>query len=158
MAAFTASARESVSRLLRFGVEHGRTSAFALAASLGGTHAAANPPPTQDAADEECVDWIVERVPVAKHLALAGAALEEANKYEPSFVGAPPAVGGAGAGGQHVAARNALLAFGHRIRVDKVTAALAAVDKKAADFRKGLPPKPIAEGLLHYVKKQAWEK
>ena len=39
-----------------------------------------------------------------------------------------------------------------------MTAALAAVDKKAADFRKGLPPKPIAEGLLHYVKKQAWEK
>ena len=49
------------------------------------------------------------------------------------------------------------LAFFRR-SVDKVTAALAAVDKKAADFRKGLPPKPIAEGLLHYVKKQAWEK
>ena len=42
--------------------------------------------------------------------------------------------------------------------VDKVTAALGAVDKRAADDRKSLPPKPIAEGLLVYIKKQAWER
>ena len=46
----------------------------------------------------------------------------------------------------------------HLHRVDKVTAALAQVDKRAADYRKSLPPKPIAEGLLVYVKKQAWER
>jgi hypothetical protein len=43
-------------------------------------------------------------------------------------------------------------------RVDAVTAALAAAPKKAADFKKQLPPKPLSEGLLQYVKKNAWER
>lgn len=46
----------------------------------------------------------------------------------------------------------------HDARVDAVTAALAAAPKKFADFKKALPPKPIGEGLLRYVKKQAWER
>lgn len=42
--------------------------------------------------------------------------------------------------------------------VDKVIAALDAQPKKRADHRKSMPAKPLAEGLLQYVKKNAWEK
>ncbi len=42
--------------------------------------------------------------------------------------------------------------------VDKIQAALAVQDKKRADFKKSLPPKPLSEGLLQYVKKNAWER
>lgn len=42
--------------------------------------------------------------------------------------------------------------------VDKVQAALAAQDKRRADYKKTLPAKALSEGLLQYVKKNAWEK
>lgn len=43
-------------------------------------------------------------------------------------------------------------------RVDKIQAALAQQDKKRADYKKSLPAKPLSEGLLQYVKKNAWER
>jgi len=39
-----------------------------------------------------------------------------------------------------------------------VQLALSQQDKRIADYKKTLPPKPLAEGLLQYVKKSAWEK
>lgn len=44
--------------------------------------------------------------------------------------------------------------------VEKIKAAIApgVQDKKYADYRKTLPPKPPAEGLIRWVKKNAWEK
>ena len=45
-------------------------------------------------------------------------------------------------------------------RIDKIKAALtpAFQSKKLADYKKTLPPKPPAEGLIRWVKKNAWEK
>lgn len=44
--------------------------------------------------------------------------------------------------------------------VEKVKAAIvpALQEKKLADYKKTLPAKPISEGLLKWVKKNAWEK
>ena len=43
-------------------------------------------------------------------------------------------------------------------RVEKIQANLAAQDKKIADYKKTLPPKPITQGLLYLIKKNAWDK
>lgn len=51
-----------------------------------------------------------------------------------------------------------LLILHHSCRVDKIQAALAQQDKKRADYKKSLPAKPLSEGLLQYVKKNAWER
>lgn len=44
--------------------------------------------------------------------------------------------------------------------VDKIKAAIKpeVQEKKLADYKKTLPPKPPSEGLLKWVKKAAWEK
>jgi hypothetical protein len=45
-------------------------------------------------------------------------------------------------------------------RVASITAARSekAQEKRLADYKKTLPPKPLAEGLVRWVKKNAWEK
>ena len=45
-------------------------------------------------------------------------------------------------------------------RVASITAAIqeSVQNKKYADYKKTLPPKPPAEGLIRWVKKNAWEK
>lgn len=43
-------------------------------------------------------------------------------------------------------------------RVEKIQANLKLQDKKIADFKKTLPPKPSTKGILQYIKKNAWEK
>lgn len=43
-------------------------------------------------------------------------------------------------------------------RLDKIAEGLKSQEKKQADYKKSLPPKPISEGLLQYVKKNAWER
>ena len=41
--------------------------------------------------------------------------------------------------------------------MDKIQTHLAAQAKKRAEYKKTLPPKPVTQGLLQYVKKAAWE-
>ena len=42
-----------------------------------------------------------------------------------------------------------------RCRLDKIAANLAAQPKKRADYKKTLPPKPLKQGLLQWIKKSA---
>lgn len=43
-------------------------------------------------------------------------------------------------------------------RVEKIKAALGQQEKKVAEYKKTLPAKAVNQGLLQYIKKNAWEK
>jgi hypothetical protein len=74
-------------------------------------------------------------------------------RFNPTFFARRHSSVGGAASHQHLSAVSQ-----EHCRVDKVQAALAAQDKRRADYKKTLPAKALSEGLLQYVKKNAWEK
>jgi hypothetical protein len=43
-------------------------------------------------------------------------------------------------------------------RIAKVSAGIIGQEKRLLDYKKTVPAKPLKQGLLQYIKKNAWEK